>query len=74
VAGARAADVYAGPVDGVLDGCGAAAGECGSVLHSVLAVVLGHHSLRQARQHGGSALPLAETSGSYNYVVLPSTT
>ena len=32
-----------------------------------------HHSLRQARQHGGSALPLAETSRSYNYVVLPST-
>lgn len=33
-----------------------------------------HHSLRQARQHGGSALPLAETSRSYNYVVPPSTT
>ena len=33
-----------------------------------------HHSLRQARQHGGSALPLAETSRSYNCVVPPSTT
>ena len=33
-----------------------------------------HHSLRQARQHGGSALPLAETSRSYIHVVPPSTT